>query len=298
MSPSAGTRVTVGGRELTVTNLDKVLYPATGFTKGQVIDYYARIAEVMLPHLEGRPATMKRFPNGVEDQYFFEKHSPEHAPDWLHHVDVPSEGGEGTVTYSVIDDLPSLVWAANLAALELHVPLWHAGRRRVLPGPPDHMVFDLDPGERTTIVECCRVAELIAETLAQEHLEAHPKTSGSKGLQLYVPLGTRATWERVREDAHDTARRLERSNPGLVVSNMRKSLRRGKVLIDWSQNHPAKTTVAAYSLRGRAEPTVSTPVTWDEVHRCAAAGDPALLRFTADDVLERVAGHGDLFAPV
>ncbi len=298
MSPSAGTRVTVGGRELSVSNLDKVLYPAAGYTKGQVIDYYARIAEVMLPHIADRPVTMKRFPNGVDQKYFFEKHSPEHAPRWLRHIDVPSEGGQETISYSVIGDLPSLVWAANLAALELHVPLWHAGRRRRLPGPPDHMVFDLDPGERTTVVECCRVAALIAERLTDRGLEAYAKTSGSKGLQLYVPLGKRATWEAVRDDAHDMARTLERSHPQLVVSNMKKSLRHGKVLIDWSQNHPAKTTVAAYSLRGLPEPTVSTPVTWEEVRQCAERGDPAELRFTADDVLARVAERGDLFAPV
>ena len=298
MSPKAGTRVTVGGRELSVSNLDKVLYPAANFTKGQVIDYYARIAEVMLPHIADRPVTMKRFPNGVDQKFFFEKHSPEHAPSWLRQIHVPSDGGQETIAYSVIGDLPSLVWAANLAALELHVPLWHAGRRRHLPGPPDHMVFDLDPGEGTTIVECCEVAVLIGERLADSGLEAHPKTSGSKGLQLYVPLGKRASWEGVRDDAHDMARSLERSHPQLVVSNMKKSLRRGKVLIDWSQNHPAKTTVAVYSLRGLPEPTVSTPVTWEEVHQCGDRGDPAALRFTADDVLARVAEYGDLFAPV
>ena len=298
MSPSAGTRVAVDGRELSVSNLDKVLYPDSGTTKGQVIDYYARIAQAMLPHLVDRPVTMKRFPNGVEQKSFFEKHSPEHAPDWLHRIDVPSEGGTETIAYSVIDDLPSLVWAANLAALELHVPLWHAGRRRVLPGPPDHMVFDLDPGERATIVECCQVAALITERLAGQGHEAYAKTSGSKGLQLYVPLGRRAVWDKVREDAHDMARTLERSPPQLVVSNMKKSLRHGKVLIDWSQNHPAKTTVAVYSLRGLHGPTVSTPVTWEEVGRCAEERDPEALRFTFDDVMRRVADQGDLFAPV
>ena len=298
MSPKAGTRVSVGGRELSVSNLDKVLYPDSGTTKGQVIDYYARIAEVMLPHVADRPMTMKRFPNGVDQKYFFEKHVPEHAPDWLRTVAVPADGGAETITYSVINDLPSLVWAANLAALELHVPLWHAGRRRTLPGPPDHMVFDLDPGERATVVECCRVAGLIAERLADRGVEAHAKTSGSKGLQLYVPLGGRPTWEGVREDAHDMARTLERSHPQLVVSSMKKSLRHGKVLIDWSQNHPAKTTVAVYSLRGRPEPTVSTPVTWEEVGRCAEGGDTEPLRFTFDAVLRRVAERGDLFAAV
>jgi bifunctional non-homologous end joining protein LigD len=297
LSPSASNRVTVDGRELTVTNLDKVLYPASGFTKGQVVDYYVRIGDVILPHLADRPVTMKRFPNGVEDESFFEKHSPKDAPEWIHHIEVHSER-DATISYSVINDLPSLVWAANLAALELHVPLWHAGRRRNLPGSPDHMVFDLDPGEGTTIVECSQVAALIAKQLDGPGLESYAKTSGSKGLQLYVPLRPRATWEKVRDDAHELACTLERSHPDLVVSTMRKSLRMGKVLIDWSQNHPAKTTVAAYSLRGRPEPTVSTPVTWDEVHHCARHGDPTTLRFTADDVLKRVAEHGDLFAAV
>jgi bifunctional non-homologous end joining protein LigD len=290
--------VAVDGRQLSVSNLDKVLYPATGTTKGEVIDYYARIAEVMLPHVADRPMTMKRFPNGVDQKFFFEKHLPDHAPEWLRTVDVPSDGGAETITYGVVNDLASLVWAANLAALELHVPLWHAGRRRILPGPPDHMVFDLDPGEGTTVVECCRVAGLIMERLAGRGVAAYAKTSGSKGLQLYAPLGRRATWEGVREDAHDMARTLERSHPELVVSTMKKSLRGGKVLIDWSQNHPAKTTVAAYSLRGRSEPTVSTPVTWEEVTRCAEVGDPEALRFTFDAVLGRVAEHGDLFAAV
>ena len=298
MSPSAATRVTVEGRELSVTNLDKVLYPTAGFTKGQVIEYYMRVGGKMLPHLADRPVTMKRYPNGVDQKYFFEKHSPAHAPEWVRQLDVPSEHGQGTVSYSVIDDLAALAWAANLASLELHVPLWHAGRRRKLPGPPDHMVFDLDPGEGATIVECSRVATMIAGQLDPRGLDVFAKTSGSKGLQLYVPLGPRATWDKVREDAHAVARTLEQSSPGLVVSNMRKSLRRGKVLIDWSQNHPAKTTVAAYSLRGRPEPTVSTPVTWEEVQRCADRGRPELLRFTADDVLDRVDRLGDLFAPV
>ena len=298
MSPDGSQRTEIDGRELSVSNLDKVLYPEVGFTKGQVIHYYAQVAGVMLPHIGDRPLTMKRYPNGVEDKYFFEKHRPGHAPSWVRSVDVPSSSDGLPIDYPVIDHRPSLVWAANLAAIEFHVPLWHIGRRRELPSRPDHMVFDLDPGERTTIVECCTVAQQVAEVLAEGRSGCWAKTSGSKGLQLYVPLGGRPTWEKVRDRSHDVARTLERNFPELVVSNMRKSLRDRKVLIDWSQNHPAKTTVAVYSLRGRPEPTVSTPVTWEEVDRCARSGDPGDLRFTADQVLERIEEHGDLFAEV
>lgn len=285
------------GRELTISNLDKVLYPASGFTKGQLIDYYARIAPVMLPHIQDRPLTMKRFPDGVEGPSFFEKHLPSHAPDWVRHVAVPGAEGE-SVEYAVVCDLATLVWAANLATIEFHVPLWRVGRRRRLPGPPDHMVFDLDPGEGATIVECCVVAAHIVEVLDDDNRAAVAKTSGSKGLQVYVPLPEATTWDRIRTEAYQMATEIERSRPDLVVSNMRRSLRTKKVLIDWSQNHPAKTTVAAYSLRARPTETVSTPVTWEEVRQCADTGDPDLLRFTAPEVLDRVADGGDLFASV
>jgi bifunctional non-homologous end joining protein LigD len=298
VSPEGSVRTTVGGRELTVSNLDKVLYPSAGFTKGQVIDYYARVAEVMLPHLRDRPLTMKRYPNGVDDKFFFEKHLPGHSPTWVRRVAVPSTADGPPVEYPVIGDLPSLVWAANLAAIEFHVPLWHAGRRSVLPARPDHLVFDLDPGPGTSIVECCQVARSVAAALEEGRDGCWPKTSGSKGLQLYVPLSGRPTWEKSRTRAHGVAVQLEQDHPDLVVSNMRKSLRDGKILIDWSQNHPAKTTVAAYSLRGRAEPTVSTPVTWEEVDHCARSGDPDRLTFTAAQVLERIEVDGDLFAEV
>lgn len=298
MSPEHPVRTTVDGRELTVSNLEKVLYPATGFTKGQVIDYYARVAGVMLAHVKDRPLTMKRYPNGIDHTSFFEKHLPGHAPPWIHHQSVPSASKGGPVDYPVLCDRPSLVWAANLAAIEFHVPLWHVGRARVLPARPDHLVFDLDPGEGTSIVECCRVAVAVAEVLDEGRPGCWPKTSGSKGLQLYVPLTGRPTWEKIRDRAHGIAVRLEQDHPDLVVSNMRKSLRSGRVLIDWSQNHPAKTTVAAYSLRAREEPTVSTPITWDEVDACASTGDPADLRFTSDVVLERIGDLGDLFAAV
>jgi bifunctional non-homologous end joining protein LigD len=289
------TRVSLEGREVSISNLDKVLFPATGFVKGQLIDYYLRVGPVMLPHIGDRPLTMKRFPDGVEKPFFFEKHVPSHAPSWVRTATVPtSDGGEG-VEYPVISDLPTLVWAANLGAIELHVPLWKVGRRRRLPAPPDLIVFDLDPGEGTTVVECCRVADWVRDVLQTDGFESYPKTSGSKGLQVYARTRAKTTWDKSRNEAHDIAEALERAHPEEVVSNMRKSLRRGKVLIDWSQNHPAKTTVAAYSVRGRAEPTVSTPVTWDEVHRCAEHGDPAALVFTTSDVIARVEEMGDLF---
>ena len=294
----ASVKTTVDGRELTISNLDKVLYPATGFTKGDMIDYYTKVAGVMLPHVRDRPLTMKRFPDGVDGPSFFEKHTPARGPTWLRHVSVPSTRDDSAVDYSVVGDLPTLLWAANLATIEFHVPLWHVGRRRTLPGPPDHMVFDLDPGEGTTIVECCTVALHIVDVLTAQGLLCFAKTSGSKGLQLYAPLKGRTSWDRSRDCTRDVALQLERLHPDLVVSTMEKSRRRNRVLIDWSQNHPAKTTVAAYSLRARPEPTVSTPVTWNEVHRCEESGDPALLRFAAPEVLDRIEQLGDLFAPV
>ena len=297
-APKTSTRTTIGGRDLTVTNLEKVLFPQTGFTKGQLLDYYVRIADVMLVHVGDRPLTMKRFPDGVQGKSFFEKHIPSHAPAWVRSVTVPSSERRGDINYVVASDLPTLAWAANLGTIEFHVPLWHIGRRRKLPAPPDLMVFDLDPGEGTTIVECCIAAGYIARELQKEGSEPCAKTSGSKGLQLYVRAAKQASWETVRDHAHDIARRLESTHPELIVSNMRKSLRHGRVLIDWSQNHPAKTTVGAYSVRARPEPTVSTPVTLAEVRACARSGDPSVLRFTTDDVLRRVAEHGDLFAPV
>jgi bifunctional non-homologous end joining protein LigD len=299
VSKPSSVEVEVEGRRLTVSNLDKPLYPG-GFTKGQMIDYYVRIAPVMLGHVRDRPLTLHRYPNGVDASSFFEKHVPSHAPDWVRTVEVPSTatGSRGrsaseSVEYAVVCDVATLAWAANLATIELHVPLWRVARRRTLPGPPDHMVFDLDPGEGSTMVDCCRVARLIDDALPDR--TTYPKTSGSKGLQLYTRLSGRPTWDRVRDEAHELARTLEGEHADLVVSNMRKELRRGKVLIDWSQNHPAKTTVAVYSLRAREEPTVSTPVSWDEVNRCIAAEDPGLLRFTSDQVLDRVEDHGDLF---
>ena len=271
MSPAKPTtRTSVDGHEISISNLDKVLFPRTGFTKGQLIDYYVRIAPVMLPHLQHRALTMRRFPDGVDGTTFFEKRIPSHAPEWVRSLPVPSGERHGTIPYVVVDDLATLVWAANLGTIEFHVPLWHArGPKSSLPSGPDHMVFDLDPGEGATIVECCAVAGLIAERLTADGLEVCAKTSGSKGLQLYAPVGTRTTWDTLRDHSHEIARQLETEHRDLIVSNMRKTLRRGKVLIDWSQNHPAKTTVAVYSVRAMPEPTVSTPVTLAEVLACA-----------------------------
>jgi bifunctional non-homologous end joining protein LigD len=290
------TRVTVGDRELTVSNLNKVLFPESAFTKGQLIDYYAKVAPMMLPHATDRPLTMKRYPDGVEKKYFYEKHVPSHAPDWVHTVEVPTREGGAGVEYAVVCDLPSLVWAANLGTIEFHVPLWHVGRRRRLPAPPDFMVFDLDPGEGTTLVECCQVALLIDENLQQQGLTSRVKTSGSKGLQVYASLGGKPSWDSSRRGAHDMAIALEKEHPALVTSNMRKALRRDKILIDWSQNHPAKTTIAVYSVRARPQPSVSTPVTWKEVQRCVKSSDPSTLEFTTTDVLARIEKQGDLFS--
>ncbi|HCU96020.1 MAG TPA: ATP-dependent DNA ligase [Actinobacteria bacterium] len=283
--------VEVDGRKLILTNLGKVLYPETGFTKAHVIDYYRRIAPVLLPHLAGRPLTLKRYPDGVEGEYFFAKHAPAHRPAWVPTARVPSPGSRSrgeTVLYLVASDLPTLIWTANLAGLELHTPMWR------LPhiGEPDLLVFDLDPGPPATIVECCAVAQLLRPLLAERGLTALAKTSGGKGLQLVAALSG-LTSEQATDLALGMAERLEHEHPAMIVSRMTKRLRPGKVLIDWSQNNAAKTTVAPYSLRAMARPTVSTPVTWDEVGGCSRPED---LVFTSDDVLERVAGHGDLLA--
>lgn len=290
--------VEVGGRRLSLSNLAKVMYPEPGFTKRDVLDYYARIAPTMLPHLAERPVTLRRYPGGTAENSFFEKRVPPHAPDWVHTTTVPlhpSGDGPNTLRALVVADAPTLIWAANLAALEFHVPLWRAPDRGPPPGNPDYLVFDLDPGPGTSVVECCRVADWVADTLAERGIpRPAAKTSGSKGLQLYAPLAAPHGWDGARTAAHEIAREVEAAHRGEVVTNMRKSERVGRVLIDWSQNHPAKTTVAAYSLRAGRMPTVATPVTWDEIAACARSEDPALLRFTAPDVLERVGRLGDL----
>jgi bifunctional non-homologous end joining protein LigD len=287
--------VTIEDRELSLSNLAKPMYPATGFTKGELLDYYAKIASVMLPHLQGRPVTVKRFPNGVETSGFIEKNVPKHAPEWIRTVVLDRKAkGADTNTYAVIDDLASLVYFANLAAIEFHTPMWRldqAGR----PTAPDLVVFDLDPGDPATIVQCCEVAVLLRDRLAGDGIELVAKTSGSKGLQLYGPTrGHDFDREEVNAYAHEIAEAIEAEEPKLVVSRMTKALRTGKILIDWSQNNAAKTTVTPYSMRALTHPSVSTPVTWDEVEECAEGG--ASLGFGPEEVLERVAGQGDLFA--
>jgi bifunctional non-homologous end joining protein LigD len=299
--------VDVEGRTLSLSNLDKVLYPETGFTKGQVIDYYVRIAPVLLPHSADRPLTMHRFPGGVDDaDSFYEKHRPKSAPEWVRSERVlasPKAKDQNGVDFVILGDLPTMVWVANLASLELHVPQWRVGPTG-RPEVPDLLVFDLDPGEPATIVECAEVALLLARQVADEHgWTCYPKVSGSKGLQLYVPLpeaDRQRQWEDggSRDLARTVAQELSRVRPDLVVANMRKELRKGRVLIDWSQNHVAKTTVAPYSLRARAEPTVSAPISWAEVERLASDGKAERLRFLPDDVLKRVEEDGDLFAPL
>lgn len=288
--------VQVEGQRLRLSNLDKVLYPEDGFTKGEVIDYYSRIAPVMLPHLAERPVTFRRFPDGVGKAGFFEKNASRHAPDWVRTVTIDTPGsstGAESLDFAVLGDLPSLVWAANLAGLELHVPQWTVGPRGAA-RRPDRLVFDLDPGAPATIVECAEVALRLRELLVDDGLEVVAKTSGSKGMQLYASVTTSSA-ERTSDYAKGLAERLEEEMPSLVVSRMAKDLRRRKVFIDWSQNNPKKTTVAPYSLRARPEPTVSTPVTWDEVAACRKPRD---LSFTADEVLDRVDEHGDLFEPL
>ena len=287
--------VQVEGRTLVLSNLDKVLYPAAGFTKAEVIDYYSRIAPVLLPHLADRALTRKRYPDGVDGQVFFEKNAPRGTPDWVRTVTLPSPGSSKqreTIDYVVCDDLPTLVWTANLAALELHTHMWRVMRTKDVARRPDLLVLDLDPGPPATIVECCEVALLLRERLGADGLEPVVKTSGSKGMQLYAraPRG-----KDTNDYAKAIAQELEKARPDLVVHRMAKDLRPGKVLVDWSQNSPAKTTVTVYSLRARERPTVSTPVTWDEVAACTS---PSELVFVTDDVLARVAAHGDLFAPL
>ena len=293
MSPSpASVDVEVEGRTLKLSNFDKVLYPEAGFTKGQVIDYYTRIAPVLLPHLRQRALTLKRYPNGVDGQFFYEKNCPKHRPPWVETLAVWSGRNKADVNYCLIDELAGLVWVANLASLELHTSLASAADVQ----QPTMVVFDLDPGPPATVVECGRVAFWLREVLDDLGLQSFPKTSGSKGLQLYVPLNTPVTYDDTKPFAHALARRLEEQHPEHVLSVMTKELRKGKVFIDWSQNDDSKTTVCVYSLRARPRPTVSTPVTWDEVSRVVEVGDPELLVFEASDVLERVAADGDVFA--
>lgn len=259
-----------------------------------MIDYYARIAPVLLPHLAGRPVTLIRFPNGVEGKHFYEKRCPPHHPEWVKTASVWAGKRAGEIDFCLVEDRATLVWLSQLAALELHPSLSLATDIET----PTVLAFDLDPGPPATIVECCRVALLLRELFAGFGLECYPKGSGSKGMQVYVPLNGDAPYEITKPYARAVAQALERSEPELVVSQMTKSLRTGKVFVDWSQNTSSKTTVAAYSLRARERPTASTPLSWDEVSDAHDAGQPDCLRFEAGEVIERVDRHGDLFAPV
>jgi bifunctional non-homologous end joining protein LigD len=289
--PAKRLEVAIGDKTVSLSNLDKVLYPHVGFTKGQVIDYYTRIAPVLLPHLRDRPLTLKRYPNGVEDKFFYEKRCPAHAPAWVHTASVWSGRNEGNIEFCLCQDLPTVVWLANLADLELHTPLARAPEME----HPTIVAFDLDPGPPATIVECARVALELRRAFDFWELSAYPKTSGSKGMQVYLPLNTVATYDQTRAFSSGLAQLLERREPDRVLSDMNKAKRTGKVFVDWSQNARHKTTVNVYSLRAMDRPTVSTPLTWDEVSDIA---DGSALSFTSSEVLERVAAMGDLFADV
>lgn len=286
--------VEIGGRTLKLTNLEKVLYPAAGFTKGQIIDYYARIAPVLVPHLANRPLTLKRYPGGVTEEFFFEKNATKHRPDWVKTVPIWSHGNQRDVNYILCNDLPTLVWIANLASIELHPSLSYAEDIMC----PRQLVFDLDPGPPANIVQCCQVAMWLRTIFEHFGLESFPKTSGSKGLQIYVPLNTKTHYDETKPFAHAMARLLENEHRDMVVSDMKKAIRTNKIFVDWSQNDEHKTTVSIYSLRARERPTVSTPVTWEEVERTLKKKDATLLVFEFDQVLKRVEKMGDLFAPV
>ena len=286
--------IDVQGRQLKLSNLQKVLYPAVGFTKQQVIDYYVRIAPAILPHLTGRALTRKRYPDGVDGEPFFEKNAPMHKPDWVKTAPIWSEGGRRTVHYILANDLATLVWLANLAALELHPSLALAKDIKC----PTAMVFDLDPGPPANIVQCCQVAFWLRDIFEHFGLQSFPKTSGSKGLQIYVPLNTPTSFDQTKMFSHALAQLLEQEHPEHVVSDMKKHLRTNKVFVDWSQNDEHKTTVAVYSLRAREHPTVSTPVTWDEVERTLKKKDAGLLVFQSEQTIARFEKLGDLFEPV
>jgi bifunctional non-homologous end joining protein LigD len=293
--PSA-VNVVVDGRELKLTNLDKALYPKAGFTKGEVVDYYAKIAPAIVPHLNGRALTLRRFPEGVDDldAAFFEKRCPKHRPKWVKTTRVEAGPKAGKIDFCVCDGLPTLVWMAQLAAIELH-PSLSLSRA---PKRPTVLAFDLDPGPPAGVLDCCRVALRLRDMFGHFGLQCFPKTSGSKGLQVYMPLNTKVNYETTKPFAKAIAQLLEKQTPEEVVSTMKKAERGGKVFVDWSQNHQRKTTIAVYSLRARERPTVSTPVSWEEVEGALDRGDAGSLVFEAADVLARVESQGDLFAPV
>lgn len=286
--------VTIEGKQLKLSNLDKVMYPSVGFTKAQVIDYYVRIAPVLLPHVRNRPLTLKRYPNGVEGMHFYEKSCPTHRPEWVKTTAVWSEGRNDHIDFCMLQDVPTLVWAANLADLELHTSL--SLNTDVM--RPTILAFDLDPGPPANIVQCCKVGLALKKLFDAMGMSSFPKTSGSKGLQVYVPLNTPVTYDQTKPFAHAVARWLEEQAPREIVSDMKKSLRTGRVFVDWSQNDDHKTTVSVYSLRAKERPTVSTPLKWQEVAACLKAQDAEMLVFDSEQVLARVEEHGDLFEPV
>ena len=287
--------IEVEGRALKLTNREKIMYPRSGFTKGELIDYYAAVAPVLLPHLVGRPLTLKRYPDGVEGEYFYEKRCPPHRPDWVRTVAVTSERGRGTIDYCVAEDLPTLLWAANLADIELHTSLSLAERI----GRPTAIVFDLDPGAPAGLLECARVALWIREMFDSLGLETFVKTSGAKGLQVYAPLNTSVDYEQTKPFARAVAELLQKRHPRHVVSRMAKQLRPGRVLVDWSQNDEHKTTVCVYSLRARERPTISTPLSWEELESTLRRkrSEPGLSA-EPRELLQRVERDGDLFAPL
>lgn len=288
------TTIEVQGYQLKLTNLEKVLYPVAGFTKKDIIDYYVRIAPAILPHLKGRALTRKRYPDGVDGEPFFEKNAPMHRPDWVKVAPIWSEGNRRNVNYILCDDLPTLVWLANLAALELHPSLALAKDITC----PTELVFDLDPGPPANIVQCCQVAFWLRDIFEHFGLQSFPKTSGSKGMQVYVPLNTPTSFDETKAFANALARLLEHEHPREVVSDMKKQLRTGKVFVDWSQNDEHKTTIAVYSLRAREYPTVSTPISWEEAERAWKKKDANMLVFKSDKTIARFEKMGDLFAPL
>jgi bifunctional non-homologous end joining protein LigD len=294
----SSTLVQLGSKTLKFSNLDKLLYHAAEFTKGQVIDYYRRIAPLLLPHLKDRPLTLKRYPNGVDSPFFYEKRCPSHKPDWVKTAHLWSDSNKGYVDYCLVNDLPTLLWVANLASIELHVLLSKAKHQH----RPTTMVFDLDPGPGVTLRECAAVGIRMRDFLAQLNLQSFPKTSGGKGLHLYVPLNhPRVTFDDTKSTSRAIAMTLEKDDPTRITSNMRKDLRKGKVFIDWSQNDDHKTTAAPYTLRALSQPFVSMPITWEEVESLtepARRNAPPALQFTAPEALARAEEHGDLFAPL
>jgi bifunctional non-homologous end joining protein LigD len=287
--------LTLDDRELTLSNLDKVLYKKTGFTKGQVLDYYLRIADTILPHLRGRPLTLKRYPNGTDGMFFYEKRCPTHKPDWIKTVKFHSDSRGEDIHFCTLDEPAALAWTSNLASIELHVLLSKAPKLDT----PTAVAFDFDPGPPAGRLEAVQALFLVKKMLDSLGLESYPKTSGGKGMHLYVPLNTPSVhFDDTKAFAHAFAQLLEREHPDLITSNMLKKERTGKVFMDWSQNDTHKTTVCVYSLRAREHPTVSTPVTWPEVEKALKKKNPDLLLFEAPDVLKRLDKHGDLFAPV